>query len=337
MAVRIGIVGAGGIARSHATRLSSVDSAELAAVYDVDMARAAELASSYGACTASTLDELLDTCDALLVCTWTSAHREAVERAAARGRAVFCEKPLAATLVDARAMADAVETSGTVNQVGLSLRWRPAFGVLRKLLADPANGKILTAALHRDMPNRANFLSGWRGDAALAGGGILLEVGFHDVDLLEWLVAPVEAVGAVVHRGQRHGIEDGAALSLEFAGGGVGALVVVCHDAPFRRQSRSLRIVCEHAYYLIEIEGASCQLNVSGPGERQLVLSLDDLERMSAEFGLGVNAEAAFVSAVERRGTAAPNFRDAVRIHELVDAAYRSASRRGIVTAVGEP
>jgi myo-inositol 2-dehydrogenase/D-chiro-inositol 1-dehydrogenase len=72
-------------------------------------------------------DEVLDSCDAVYVCTWTSEHARQIEKAVARGLAVFCEKPLAFDLATAQRMAAMVAESGVVNQVGLVLRRSPAY------------------------------------------------------------------------------------------------------------------------------------------------------------------------------------------------------------------
>lgn len=327
MTTRIGIVGAGGIARAHANALLRVPAVGISSVYDVDDARAKEFAAAYGAVVAPSDEAVIEAADAVYVCTWTAGHRAVVEHAAAAGRAVFCEKPLAPNLADARAMADAVAKAEVVNQVGLPLRWRPEFLLLRQLLADPANGRILTATLHSEMPTRTIARSSWRGDPVVAGGGMLIEVGFHDLDLLQWLVAPIDGLGArTVSTGPANGIEDGAALSLAFAGGAVGSLVAVWHDAVGRSQTRGLQIVCEFAHYQLELGGPARRLMVTGPGDRELVVEGERFDSGVAELGHPTDPDAAFVRAVERGDPATPTIADAVDVHVLIDAAYTAAA-----------
>ena len=96
---RVGFVGAGLIAFYHALMLDSCDEPhEISAVHDVDPERAEGFRNWKGATVCESLDELLDRSDAVFVCTWTAAHRDAVLAAAARGMPVFCEKPLATDL-----------------------------------------------------------------------------------------------------------------------------------------------------------------------------------------------------------------------------------------------
>ncbi len=135
MTVRVGFLGGGFIAHYHGKMLhtSGVDAA-LACVYDPDAAHAESFAAASGARVVASEDELLSSVDAVYVCTWTAEHPRLVAEVAARGLPVFCEKPLAVGVEGARAMVDAVESAGVVNQVGLVLRDSPDFLLLRHLV-----------------------------------------------------------------------------------------------------------------------------------------------------------------------------------------------------------
>src|SRR5688572_20419637 len=113
MGIRLGFVGAGFIARFHHLMLagSSADN-EIVGVVDADPERARAFAELTGAEVVPTVEELCTQVDAVFVCTWTSAHHEAVAAAVAAGLPVFCEKPLAPSLADATALADLVQRSG---------------------------------------------------------------------------------------------------------------------------------------------------------------------------------------------------------------------------------
>ena len=109
--VRIGILS---FAHYHANFWSEVfrDSPDVdfAGVWDDDPQRGAECAARYGARFVPSLDALLEAVDAVAVCSETSAHRPLIERAAARGKHILCEKPIATTREDARAIAAARES-----------------------------------------------------------------------------------------------------------------------------------------------------------------------------------------------------------------------------------
>src|SRR5439155_2221462 len=143
MAIRIGFIGAGLIANWHREMLQTGGADVVwSGVYDIDRTRAHTFSVATGAPVRDSEDEVLDNCDAVYICTWTSAHRHCVEAAAERGVAVFCEKPLSVDLDGALAMAAAAERAGIINQVGLVLRFSPAMNWLRHLVTNLDGGRI---------------------------------------------------------------------------------------------------------------------------------------------------------------------------------------------------
>ena len=254
--MRVGFLGAGLIAHLHAFGLTeSGEAFGFAGVYDPDPARADEFAAGWGATACATEDEVLDGCDAVYVCTWTSEHARLVRAAAERGLAVFCEKPLAFDGDAAEAMADVVDAAGVVNQVGLVLRHSPAFALLGHLVADPAAGRVMSVGFRDDqyIPVQGMYASTWRGDRARAGAGTLLEHAIHDLDILE------HAVGAVADVSSRSanfhgidGIEDSVATVVGLAGGGVGVHTTIWHDVLERPSLRRVEVFCERRYVSLE-------------------------------------------------------------------------------------
>jgi predicted dehydrogenase len=328
--VRVGFLGAGLIANAHATSLARTASGfAWAGVHDPDTVRAEAFASTYGATACRSEDEVLDGCDAVYVVTWTSEHRRLVEAAAARGLAVFCEKPLATDLAGARAMAAAVEAAGVVNQVGLVLRRSPAFALVRDLVHDPDSGRVMAVVFRDDqyIPTQGLYASTWRSDPLLAGAGTLVEHSIHDVDLLEHVVGPIASVSA--RTAEFHGIdgiEDAVALSVGFAGGAVGTLVSVWHDQLDRPNMRRLEVICERAWVCLENDWAG-PVRWSRPGEPERVAEGESLTAEATRRHLVTpSADAAFVTAVADGTPAWPSFAVAVRAHEVVAAAYQSAS-----------
>jgi predicted dehydrogenase len=244
--IRVGLVGCGHIGAAHAYALHQLAAAELVgarltATYDHDAARAEKIAARHGAEAFPTLEALLDRVDAVWVCTWTAGHLAAVEAAAARGLAIFCEKPLAPDLAGAAQVAAAL---GLVpHQVGLVLRWSPVFANAAKRISSGEHGRVLAAVMRDDQyfPVQGFYHSTWRGDVAHAGGGTLIEHSIHDVDVLRWLLGdPVEVSAAVASRFGYAGIDDTAAVRFTFADGGVANLTSVWHQVLTRESSRRL-------------------------------------------------------------------------------------------------
>src|SRR5688572_14904467 len=131
MTVRCGLVGTGGIGALHAKTLEA-GGRRFEVCFDADAARAKSFGEAYGADVCGSYDEWLERCDAVWVCTPPSAHLEAVERAADAGNAVFCEKPLAPSLPEARKLVQAAST--VPSQVGLVLRSLDAYARVREMV-----------------------------------------------------------------------------------------------------------------------------------------------------------------------------------------------------------
>ncbi len=134
------------------------------------------------------------------------------------------------------------------------------------------------------LPVGGMYASEWRADQALAGSGALLEHSIHDVDLLEWLVGPIESVCA--HRGNfhgLHGIEDSITASGGFAEGGSFALASVWHEIHSRPSLRRIEVFCEHR--LVTVEGDVFGPVVCESAAGTVRLEGDDLTRWLAERG----------------------------------------------------
>lgn len=335
MGTRVGFLGAGFIARFHLGMLADATADHrVVAVHDPDTEKATAFAERTGARLAPSEEAVFEACDAVFICTWTSEHPRLVAEAAARGLAVFCEKPLAFGLAQARGMVDAVESAGVVNQVGLILRSLPTFRLLRHLLDHPDNGRTMTVVFRDDqyIPVQGQYASTWRGDRRKAGAGTLLEHSIHDLDILEWLLGPVGSVSA--RSAGFHGldgIEDLAVVNLLFEDGAVGTLTSVWHDILARPSLRRLEIFCERAWFALEGDLAGPLRWERQNGDRG-DLEGRELAEAAAEVGAGWDNPAdRFLRAVAEGTPTWPDMRAALRPHALADAAYESARFEGAV------
>jgi predicted dehydrogenase len=334
--VRIGFFGAGLIAGFHARSLAASGADyTLAAVHDPDPDRAAEFASWSGASVCSSEDDVLDSCDAVYVCTWTSEHPRLVGVAAGAGKAVFCEKPLAVDLAGASTMAATV--SGVINQVGLVLRSSPSIALLEHLIQDPESGRLLSITFHDDqiLPVQGWYQSSWRGDPGRAGSGVLLEHSIHDIDVLERLGGPAVCVSA--QSSNFHGIdgiEDLVAGAFRYASGATATLTTVWHDIPERLNDRRIEVTCENFWAVLSGEWIG-PLRWQRPGASASTLQGEGLLARVSELGLTCpNPDGAFVEAVASGKPAFPDFATALRAHVVVDATYRSAASGGTAVLI---
>jgi predicted dehydrogenase/predicted GNAT family N-acyltransferase len=342
-AVRVGFLGAGHIATYHSKSIRRV-AGELdfevirAGVFDTDRDRSEAFGRASGHAPMESIDEVLHSCDAVYVCTWTSEHRRLVEAAVKAGRAVFCEKPLSTSLSDATAIAELLRNTNTINQVGLVLRHSPAYLKARELIADPRAGRVMSVVFRDDqfIPTQGHYASTWRGDVNKAGAGTLLEHSIHDIDMLRALVGPIAAVSARRSNFHGHpGIEDVVAATFSFAGDdgsptAHGVLTSVWHDNLARPSLRRVEVLCERRFVTIEGDDWFGPVTwVDSDGTSGSVHG-DELVRATVNLAPGhSNPDAAFLRAVHRGVHAYPDASVALEAHRVVDAMYRSAGRDG--------
>jgi len=340
---RIGIIGCGFITQLHSRALRGIIKAGLVdaavvATLDRDRDRAASCATAHGAEVFDDVDAMLAAVDAVWICTPTSSHRALVERAAAAGVAVFCEKPLATTLADAEAMARAADA--VPSQVGLVLRTSPVYGAVADLVRGGDLGRPMAVVFRDDqyLPNQGQYASEWRADVTIAGGGTLLEHSIHDLDVLRWLLGDVSSVSARTANFAGHaGIEDLAVATLTFESGAVASLTSVWHQVLTRPSTRSLEVICEHGIVRVdgnEYEGPLELVADSGNETRrveppQWVLDLPIDEPWRRYAGTYAPQALAFLTALAEGRRPEPGLDVAVAAHRLADAVYRSAALGG--------
>jgi myo-inositol 2-dehydrogenase / D-chiro-inositol 1-dehydrogenase len=226
--IRVGMVGAGWIAREHRRVLDSLAEAELVAVCDVDGERAETLAAGTGARTYLDWRELLDREDigALFVCTPPGSHREPATAALSNGLPVYLEKPIARTLEDAAEIVAAAGRTGTVCAVGYQWHALDLLEDVPGLLAGQQVG-LLVGTNIGPTQSRPWFVD------MRAGGGNLLERGSHHLDLVRAVAGEVVAVQAAASRvrlarsaGEAGDIDDALTIMLELASGALATIVV---------------------------------------------------------------------------------------------------------------
>ncbi len=354
--LRIGFVGSGLIAWTHALGLKAmidagVIEASIVAVHDPRERRAhgfAEAVGSPGAAVVADAAEVAARSDAVWVCTPTAAHRVAVDEALARGRAVFCEKPLDRDLAGATALVDAVAASGVVSQAGLVLRTAPVFRGLRDIVERGELGEPMAAVFRDDQyfPIQGTYASQWRADFAQTGGGCLIEHSIHDVDILRFCFGDVDAVAARTANHAGHvGVEDMAAVSLTFASGFVAQLTSVWHDILSRGSTRRIDVFFRQGMVSLNNEfRGPLRVQTSEATEDRPCPSpdwVDALPLPDDRIGLAirayVEANRGFVDAVNGGRRPEPGLDVALEAHRLVDAAYRSSAAGGAPIDLGAP
>lgn len=222
---RVGFLGLGWIGRQRFEALSE-DDGEFVAFADADATLAAGIAAPRGARAGTDLQALLDAgLDGVVIATPSGLHEAQARAALEAGVAVFCQKPLATDGAGAARVIEAAVAADRLLGVDFSYREVDGMRALRERLRAGELGEIFSVELK--FHNAYAPSAGWCNDLALAGGGCLLDLGVHLLDLALWLqdfpaleveAARLFAAGTDVPPG---GIEDFAAATLRQANGAV--------------------------------------------------------------------------------------------------------------------
>ena len=218
--MKIGIIGAGSMGAVHAASWHAAG-ARVVGVVSAGGASAAALAARFGARAYASLEALLPDVDVIDLCVPTDLHAPMTLTAAAAGRHVVCEKPIALTPGDARAMIDACDRAGVRLYVAHVVRFFAAYRAAADLLHAGAVGDLGVVRLHRlgSLPHAGG---GWFADERRSGGA-LLDLLIHDFDVARWFAGPIARVHA---RSVRSAAADAGIecvhATLRFASGAIG-------------------------------------------------------------------------------------------------------------------
>lgn len=320
------VLGAGRIGALHARHLAgAVDRARLVVVADPD--RDAAVAAAHGGADATTdVDAALadDRVDAVVIASPTTHHADQAIAAAAAGKAIFCEKPVALDLGQTVAAMDAVERAGVPFQIGFQRRFDPGYAALITAVHD---GRIGAVEMFRSQssdpePSPEAYIA--------SSGGFYRDSIIHDIDTARAVagdILRVTALGRVMVDPvyERYDDVDTSILTLEFASGAIGVL------------QNSRRTV--HGYDLrVEVHGSNGKLITED--ERATKVWRYDAEGIHGDtywFFLGRFLHAyrlelqAFVDAIRAGQTPSPGTRDAIEALRVADAATLSLHERRTV------
>ena len=316
MALKWGVLGAGSVAQRRAMpAIQKAKEAELHALLSRDAARAQRLATEHGARTSyTTVKELLsdEALDAIYISTPVYLHCEQVIEAAERGFHVLCDKPMAMNTEECQRMIDACQANGVHLQICFLFRFHSCFQEIKNWVAEGRLGQIVQG--------RAPFLKpfpippgAWRGNPDQGGGGSLMDLGSHGIDLLRYIVGEVIEVSAFCSRAV-HGydVEETGMIMMRFENGAQGVV-----DTSFAAAG------CD---FIIEIYGTDgwvwvynddgWKINLSVNGESQIIDSqFEDLYQLQFEH---------FARCVTEGEQPIATGVDGLRTNEILAAAYES-------------
>jgi predicted dehydrogenase len=195
--VRVASIGIGWWSDVLADAIKRSGKLEIVSCYTRSDEKRRTFAEKYGCKAAPSLDAVLadGSVEAVINTTPNNVHLETTRAAAQAGKHVFLDKPIANTIADARALTKACRDAGVVLALGYQRRKESPFRWIRKQIDDGVFGKLVNAEANISRDRLGQFdLSSWRYTAAGMPGGVMLQIGIHYSDVLEYLIGPVKAV-----------------------------------------------------------------------------------------------------------------------------------------------
>lgn len=183
MTVRFAVLGAGRIGRVHGRAIAAVPGASLVAIADPVATAAQAMAAEHG-CSVRGIEAILEAADidAVVICTPTDTHADLIEAAVARGKAVFCEKPIDLSLPRVAACLARVEAAKGVLMVGFNRRFDPDFRAVKAAIDSGKIGEVEMVSITSRDPGPPPH------DYITRSGGIFRDMTIHDFDMARWLL-----------------------------------------------------------------------------------------------------------------------------------------------------
>jgi myo-inositol 2-dehydrogenase/D-chiro-inositol 1-dehydrogenase len=317
--MRIGVYGAGRMGGVHARTLAGFGGVSVVGVADADEAQARATAGAVDARPCPDLDTLLAMrLDAVFIAVPNVHHARACIAALERGAHVFCEKPMATNLEDARRVLQTVERTRRAYQIGFNRRFAPAYAGLRALVS----GGMTVYSGTLKMNDGDMRTPVWFSDPAVSGG-FLYDTGIHLLDLARWILGPIDEVRCLARSSCYPDADDAVALLRSRSG----AILTysTCGHATWTAPTERVELFGDHAAALTE--GFERLTHAPGLGRST---AMHDFRALPYEQRLGYEQEErAFLEAIVSGRPTSVSAEDAYRATELVDACYRSAAADG--------
>jgi predicted dehydrogenase len=325
-AVKVGVIGLGEVGRHQVNGVVAAEGAVLAAVADFNPDLVAATVDATGAAGFETADALIAGADvdAIIVCVPHKFHHSLCRKALERGRHVLAEKPVTVTTAEADDLIALAAGRSLLFGASHNQLFYPPHVWLRESIAD---GRLPRPTVLRLRLAIGGKLGGWRADPDLTGGGLLFDAGFHRFYVARSIMGEVAAVTARLDTDDPRGVgEDVGIVVLEFRDGGR-AVIEAGYFAPRGVFDDAVEAVTADA--LVRIPGLEAHFE-KFTAEPELLVFRDG--RWTAEEVPVVawpetvaRSVANFVDAIRGKSPLAADGREARRVVEIVEAAYRSS------------
>lgn len=336
--IRIGVVGCGRISKNHFGAIASFpNDFELVGVCDISDDVALAASAEYGVPAYTSLDTMLanSNADVVALCTPSGLHAGQTVAAAAQGLHVITEKPMATRWSDGLRMVNACDEAGTYLFVVKQNRSNSTLQLLKRAVDEGRFGRIKLVQINVFWTRDQTYYdqADWRGTWEFDGGAFMNQAS-HYVDLLDWLIGPVETVQAMMSTTRKIETEDTGVLNIRWRSGALGAMSVTMLTYP-KNLEGSITVLGETGSARIGGMAVNEILEWSFADEQDYDRGLDEASyKTTSVYGFGHPLY--YRNVIEAlRGVSTPQIdgREGLKSLELLIAAYRSA-RDGVAISL---
>lgn len=316
---RIGVIGLGSIGQTHIRTWKAIGHQPVAFADAVPAALEETVAREGGAGYDSALALIAESgIDLVSVCTPPAFHKDIVIAALEAGIAVLCEKPLAHSLADAEAIAEAAARTGTLLTVGFCHRFQPHLERLKDMIDGDELGTVMSYR-NRFAGHKANAEQTWFANPAIAGGGVLSDTSVHSIDTFRYLIGDPVQVKALVSTqetplGPALEVDDTAAILMMTADGAIGVI-----EASWRTPAGEWSFAVHGTSGTALFDYSTNVLQVIDANKDVRVVDVEPGDRFEREFAYLIEC---WRGNAELRVTVA----DGLAANQIIDRAYRSAA-----------
>jgi predicted dehydrogenase len=311
--LKFGLVGAGAIAQAYAQAFSASACCSLVAVADTREESARALAEIVGGGAFTSYEELGNfDLDAVIIATPPSTHADIACFFMDRKVPVLCEKPLCTTVGDAERMITSAEQNGVLFTMASKFRFCEDVIKAKAIIASGTLGDVLQ--FENAFTAKVDMSKRWNSDASISGGGVLIDNGTHSVDIIRYMLGPIESV-IVVDAGGTQGLQVDENVKMLARTSGVTASVDLTWG------------INKELPYFISVYGTNGTLHI---GWRESKYKLNSSPDWTV-FGSGYDKVASFKGKIENFGNAIRGTEelltkpsDALASVQVIDAAYKS-------------
>ena len=331
--MKVGIIGMGKMGVLHAAILNSLSSTRVIAVADTEKFVTGFLSNLSGIHVYNDYKKMLENSelDAVYITTPVASHVPIASYCAEKNTSFFLEKPIGKNSQECELLCNIIKKKKIISMVGFYLRYAETFSKAKDLLENNAIGKITKIKSSVYQSQILDKVSGWRFKKEISGGGVLIDLGSHLIDLLLWYFGNIKKVEANIESHHSQEVEDTARSRIFFENGITCDFEASWYVKNYRLQETTIEI--EGTTGKMKVNEDYVQISYNRPSEEE---QKTILYRQSLYKGVSIDVggpeytreDEDFMECVKNKKQPMLNIIDSSRTQSVIDSIYKSSKNK---------